>query len=127
MFPKTCSKHNELTRASYENKITGSKEHIQPAESLGGILADDMGLGKTLTVLATIIRTTSNAKAFAGSNCNAVSGLACEEGERLQIPSRATLVVVPSPSMTPLPLLYFPNNTLTSTVLIDGWEKEIEL
>jgi SNF2 family DNA or RNA helicase len=63
-------------------------------ETGGGILADEMGLGKTLTMLAAIIRTASTAKDFAYSIPNNVH-LSMEQAF---IPSRATLVVVPSPS-----------------------------
>jgi SNF2 family DNA or RNA helicase len=63
-------------------------------ETGGGILADEMGLGKTLTMLAAIIRTAGTAKDFAYSIPNDVH-LSVEQA---YIPSRATLVVVPSPS-----------------------------
>jgi SWI/SNF-related matrix-associated actin-dependent regulator of chromatin subfamily A3 len=86
---------------SYENKITGKKEPMQPVETFGGILADDMGLGKTLTVLSTIIRTASSAKEYAESDTGTAKSLKSEDQEVPQIHSRATLVVVPSPSMVP--------------------------
>ena len=64
-----------------------------PVETGGGILADEMGLGKTLTMLSAIIRTADEAKAFA---CSFQNG-AHLSVEHTLIPSRATLVVVPSP------------------------------
>ena len=64
-----------------------------PIETGGGILADEMGLGKTLTMLSAIIRTTDEAKAFAGSLQNG----AHLSVEHSLIPSRATLVVASSP------------------------------
>lgn len=94
-----------LTCSSYENKITGKKEPNQPAETFGGILADDMGLGKTLTVLSTIIRTSSSAKEHAAFDTNEAESLNSEVQDIPQIHSRATLVVVPSPSKGPRTLV----------------------
>jgi SNF2-related domain len=62
-------------------------------ETGGGILADEMGLGKTLTMLSAMIRTTDEAKAFASSSSHGTH----LGTDRSLIPSRATLVVVPSP------------------------------
>jgi len=62
-----------------------------------------MGLGKTLTMLSAIIRTADEAKAFAINIYNGVHLSA----ENAAIPSRATLVVVPSPC------------TFSRTLLID--------
>jgi SNF2 family DNA or RNA helicase len=68
-----------------------------PVETGGGILADEMGLGKTLTMLSAIIRTADEAKVFA---CSLQNG-ANLSIEHTLIPSRATLVVVPSPCKIP--------------------------
>jgi SNF2 family DNA or RNA helicase len=65
-----------------------------PIETGGGILADDMGLGKTLTMLSAVISTKDEAKAFADheeTNCKLRT-------DNTPIRSRATLVVVPTPS-----------------------------
>jgi len=77
----------------YTHKITGCEKYERPIETGGGILADEMGLGKTLTMLSAIIRTADEAKAFASNTYNDVHLSA----EHASIPSRATLVVVPSP------------------------------
>ena len=70
-----------------------------PVETGGGILADEMGLGKTITMLSTIIRTAEEAKAFASNIYNNVHLSA----EHASIRSRATLIVVPSPSKLTFP------------------------
>jgi SWI/SNF-related matrix-associated actin-dependent regulator of chromatin subfamily A3 len=60
-------------------------------EAKGGILADDMGLGKSLTILAAIASSLKDAASFASN----------WKGEALlhdQVPSRATLIIVPSTS-----------------------------
>jgi SNF2 family DNA or RNA helicase len=77
----------------YTHVITGCEKHEKPIETGGGILADEMGLGKTLTMLSAIIGTADEAKAFA-SNIYSDVHLSAEHAP---IPSRATLVVVPSP------------------------------
>lgn len=81
------------TKSKYVHAITGCEENEMPMETGGGILADEMGLGKTLTMISAIIRTTQNAKAFANENSRA-RHLSAQSS---LIPSRATLVVVPSP------------------------------
>jgi SNF2 family DNA or RNA helicase len=74
--------------------ITGCDEPERPIETGGGILADDMGLGKTLTMLAAIVRTTDDANDFANHNSDDhLSG-----SGPTPIRSKATLVVVPTPS-----------------------------
>jgi SNF2 family DNA or RNA helicase len=83
-----------LNKTRYRHSITGCERAERPVETGGGILADEMGLGKTLTMLAAIIRTAGTAKGFAYSIPNDVH-LSVEQAF---IPSRATLVVVPSPS-----------------------------
>lgn len=80
--------HRRFTHA-----ISGCEKHEKPVETGGGILADEMGLGKTLTMLSATIRTTDEAKAFASK---AYHGMHLR-AEHALIPSRATLVVVPSP------------------------------
>ncbi|KAE9372536.1 hypothetical protein N431DRAFT_375776 [Stipitochalara longipes BDJ] len=77
----------------YIHSITGFEKNEIPRETGGGILADEMGLGKTLTMLSAIIRTTNEAKLFA---CGIPDG-ALLTIKNMLIPSRATLVVVPSP------------------------------
>ena len=62
-------------------------------ETGGGILADEMGLGKTLTMLAAMIRTADEARAFALNTYPSIH----LDTEHTLIRSRATLVVVPSP------------------------------
>jgi SNF2 family DNA or RNA helicase len=73
--------------------ITGCDKSQKPVETGGGILADEMGLGKTLTMLSAMIRTAGKAKEFASSSYHGMN-LGTEHS---LIPSRATLVVVPSP------------------------------
>ena len=88
---------------SYEHKITGSKTASIPSETGGGILADDMGLGKSLTMLTAISRTRHAAQVFVEE---ALSGLQ-KPSERLtakHVPSRASLVVVPTPCKSRLGL-----------------------
>lgn len=88
--------------------ITGSETGEQPIETGGGILADDMGLGKTLTMLSAIIRTAGEANSF--GTCSQKD--ATQVSENILIPSRATLVVVPSPCKTPYSIsLYFEANS----------------
>jgi SWI/SNF-related matrix-associated actin-dependent regulator of chromatin subfamily A3 len=75
---------------SYQNVITGAKgSRIE--DSLGGILADDMGLGKTLSILAVIVTSIRHALHFAVSSTRGPSTL-----WRNMVPSKATLVIVPS-------------------------------
>ena len=66
-----------------------------------------MGLGKTLTTLAAIIRTADAAKDFAHSIPNDVH-LSVEQAF---IPSRATLVVVPSPCKPSVETLVYLDDT----------------
>lgn len=66
----------------------------RPIETGGGILADEMGLGKTLTMLCAIIGTIDKARdAIDYAELHKPAQL--EARPRL-VPSRATLVVVPS-------------------------------
>ncbi len=80
---------------SYQHIIIAIRSQDPPIETLGGILADDMGLGKTLTVLSTIIRTAGISKQFAEEN-NGNHEIR-DSGNLMY--SKATLVVVPLPSM----------------------------
>jgi SWI/SNF-related matrix-associated actin-dependent regulator of chromatin subfamily A3 len=57
----------------------------------GGILADDMGLGKTLSMLAQIVRSLPQALDFAASRT-----AAAPSAWKDLVPSKSTLVVVPS-------------------------------
>jgi SWI/SNF-related matrix-associated actin-dependent regulator of chromatin subfamily A3 len=68
----------------------------EPREARGGIIADDMGLGKSLVILSAIANTLTDAAEFvsvwkqdSASSLNAL------------VPSRATLILVPSTSKTP--------------------------
>lgn len=84
------------------HSITGFEKNEIPIETGGGILADEMGLGKTLTMLSAIIRTADDAKSYALSmpdNTHLTVG-------NTLIPSRATLVVVPSPCQDPLKIYF---------------------
>lgn len=58
---------------------------------LGGIVADDMGLGKTLSMLSAIIKSSSRAIDFAVEQTRAPAKAWSDV-----VPSKATLVVVPS-------------------------------
>ncbi|KAH0538029.1 hypothetical protein FGG08_005341 [Glutinoglossum americanum] len=93
-IPEEYSLWKPKDSTSYTHVITGCEENEIPIETGGGILADEMGLGKTLTMLSAIIRTADEAKAFAFS----FQDDAHLSVEHTLIPSRATLVVVPSPS-----------------------------
>lgn len=81
----------------FAHAIVGCESIELPIETGGGILADEMGLGKTLTMLSAIAETTDHAKQFAAYHCNSVN-LSIEHA---LVPSRATLVVVPSPRKLP--------------------------
>ncbi|APA16180.1 hypothetical protein sscle_16g109500 [Sclerotinia sclerotiorum 1980 UF-70] len=52
------------TQTCYQHKISRHKLGKIPVERGGGILADGVGLGKTLTVLASIMQTSKEAKDF---------------------------------------------------------------
>jgi SWI/SNF-related matrix-associated actin-dependent regulator of chromatin subfamily A3 len=84
-----------LTRCRYTQVITGETVAERPSETGGGILADEMGLGKTLTMLSAIAETTNEAILFANGTARPMN----LDIENTRIPSKATLVVVPSPRM----------------------------
>lgn len=90
-------------------------------ETGGGILADEMGLGKTLTMLSATIRTADEAKAFA---CNTYCGIHLGT-EHTLIPSRATLVVTPSPCKSKDACKW--TLDLIEAVLLNEWMQEIKL
>ncbi|EXJ70483.1 uncharacterized protein A1O5_06552 [Cladophialophora psammophila CBS 110553] len=77
----------------YRHKITGIKSRTLPVEAGGGILADEMGMGKTYSILALIVRTLDEATIWSNDRDVHIA----EEILPSKIPSRATLVVVPSP------------------------------
>ncbi|CAI6290343.1 unnamed protein product [Periconia digitata] len=87
---------------NYFQHILTKKKSPDQLEARGGIIADDMGLGKSLTILAAIARSLHEAARF---------GTTWEEGlldsPDSPVPSRATLILVPS------------------TILIDNWIEEI--
>ncbi|KAF7874045.1 hypothetical protein EAF04_002717 [Stromatinia cepivora] len=88
----------------YQHKITGHILEGIHVECGGGILADDMGLGKTLTIIASIMQTSREAKNFFGSSPQKFehsTNLKCK------VRSRATLILV------------------QTSLLIDGWREEI--
>ncbi|KAF2116188.1 SNF2 family N-terminal domain-containing protein [Lophiotrema nucula] len=85
----------------YQHVITGAKSS-RVEDVLGGVLADDMGLGKTLSTLAVIVGSLDRALQFA------VSGTDKPTTQwQSMVPSKATLVVVPS------------------ALLLDIWTEEI--
>ncbi|KAH7308435.1 SNF2 family N-terminal domain-containing protein [Stachybotrys elegans] len=86
----------------YQHIFTGSKRP-EKAEIRGGIIADEMGLGKTLVMLSTIASSIDRAHEFVASE----NQLRLTQPLR-KVPSRATLIVVPS------------------AVLINSWVVEIE-
>ncbi|PVI01287.1 hypothetical protein DM02DRAFT_654670 [Periconia macrospinosa] len=94
-----------------EKRIRGEKffQHVltkakssERNEPRGGILADDMGLGKSLTFLSAIANTLHDASAFVSAYNEDATGQSSG-----RIPSRTTLIMVPS------------------TTLIDNWIDEI--
>ena len=113
-----------LYRFSYEHKITGSKTGTIPYETGGGILADDMGLGKSLTMLTAISRTRQAAQVFVEETCLELRKPS-ERSKASQVPSRASLVVVPTPCKCMLELVR-KLKELTTSVLLDNWEREIQ-
>ncbi|KAL2820861.1 SNF2 family N-terminal domain-containing protein [Aspergillus cavernicola] len=86
----------------FRHVITKTREHEQPDESGGGILADEMGMGKSLTTLVLIGNTMGDARQWVEGQKRLPDPTLAE------IPCRATLVIVPS------------------RVLINTWEKEIQ-
>lgn len=88
----SCCYHRQLLNISlsYRHVITGAKS-ARMEDALGGILADDMGLGKTLSMLAVVVASLGSALNFA---IKSTSG-APSSWQNL-VPSKATLVVVPS-------------------------------
>ncbi|KAM0263536.1 hypothetical protein ACHAQJ_001155 [Trichoderma viride] len=73
----------KITRAKIKNGI-------RPNERGGGILADEMGMGKSLSILALIMNTLDDGKAWVQQQVNSTT---VEEAIRR---SRSTLVIVPS-------------------------------
>jgi SNF2 family DNA or RNA helicase len=72
----------------FRNRITGTESAKMPtSHAMGGILADEMGLGKTLTVIAHIVATMPEAKAFGNRRPKFVN-------DQLRKHYRATLLVV---------------------------------
>ena len=72
---------------------------MQPNDFRGGILADEMGLGKTLTMIANIVSSRRHALDFAVAKAPRMSTDCASD----IIPSKATLVVVPSARTHALP------------------------
>lgn len=64
-------------------------------QSTGGIIADTMGLGKTLTMLSAIVLSLEKATDFMQYTGR------CLEGDHCAIPTKTTLVIVPSTRMFP--------------------------
>jgi SNF2 family DNA or RNA helicase len=91
--------------------IINCKTSQKPVETGGGILSDEMGLGKTLTMLAAMIHSAEEARAFAINAYHVVS----LGTEHALIPSRATLVVVPSPCKSRIRSKYGPDLIECST------------
>ncbi|ORY68436.1 SNF2 family N-terminal domain-containing protein [Pseudomassariella vexata] len=88
---------------SYQHSITKSKARTRPEEKGGGILADEMGMGKSLSILSLIVETLEKGQIWASKRRTARDGATKVKGH-----TRATLVVV------------------SSALLINNWEKEIE-
>jgi len=86
----------------YQHVITAAKSD-KPEDFRGGILADDMGLGKSLTMISVIVSSLDRALEYAVANTHGIQDL-----HRRIVPSKATLIVVPS------------------VLLIDNWIAEIE-
>jgi SNF2 family DNA or RNA helicase len=81
------------TESRYTHVTTNCKMSQKPVETGGGILSDEMGLGKTLTMLAAMIHSAEDARAFAMKTYHGMS----LGTEHALITSRATLVIIPSP------------------------------
>ncbi|KAI1412100.1 SNF2 family N-terminal domain-containing protein [Hypoxylon sp. FL1857] len=69
----------------YAHTITGDMKLVAECETVGGILADEMGLGKTLTMLASIVDSLRESRAFTVTK---------HSTSKLNV--RGTLVIVPS-------------------------------
>lgn len=76
--------------SSWQNVITGAKNST-PEDPHGGILADDMGLGKTLSTLAVVVGSLGRALDFAIARTRTDP----QHWHNI-VPSKTTLVVVPS-------------------------------
>jgi SNF2 family DNA or RNA helicase len=76
--------------SGYHHLITGATSPT-PEDAPGGILADDMGLGKTLTMIATVVSGKASGLRFEASEPEEIFHLSMP-----RIPTRATLVIVPS-------------------------------
>jgi SWI/SNF-related matrix-associated actin-dependent regulator of chromatin subfamily A3 len=103
---------------SYKHVITNAKSS-EMEDVLGGILADDMGLGKTLSALAVIVDSLGRALDYAVTRTRGSTTYWQEV-----TPSKTTLVIVPSSRKQQPRCLS--RSELTSLVLLDSWEEEIE-
>ena len=81
--------HRKLTVLSSLN-FRETKQGWDPAPTRSGLLADSMGLGKTLCMLSAVVSTLDEACRF-----EFVPGK-CASNEKRFLPTRATLIVVPS-------------------------------
>jgi SWI/SNF-related matrix-associated actin-dependent regulator of chromatin subfamily A3 len=79
---------------SFKHAITGAKSS-EIIDAPGGIIADDMGLGKTLSMLAAVVASVNQAVQYAFSSTRALTSYWQDI-----IPSKCTLVVVPSACKT---------------------------
>ncbi|VUC22966.1 unnamed protein product [Clonostachys rosea] len=88
-------------KSFYRHVFTGAKRP-EPTEAKGGIIADEMGLGKSLVILSVISSSLGNAEEFGKTFDNQH-----ESHPSRKVPSKATLIIVPSP------------------LLVDNWVDEI--
>lgn len=121
--PKVCPR----LEASRSNNHIGSlqipfggSQNDRLKQSTGGIIADTMGLGKTFTMLSAIVLSLEEAAEFMQSTDR------CFEGNHCVIPTKSTLVIVPSTRMFPSYNVPIAVNNLNMEELFDVWISEME-
>jgi len=94
-------KHSCANYWRYRHTITKAKTRIHQPETGGGILADEMGMGKSLSILALITKTLDDASRWTHEKSDTPAD------DTLERRSQATLVIVPSASMSQRSVLNF--------------------
>ena len=96
VLPNSPSQSSLLILQRYLHEVTKAKTRIHSPETGGGILADEMGMGKSLSTLALITKTLEDAQNWMSLD----STDSLKNAHVKQTRSRATLVIVPSASMS---------------------------